>query len=83
MADELLKNQSINQWWIPDAIERQVYVNCLKLVFCLLDKVADTLSIRWVFSFLPYSASGAERGQFIQKTPVLLISDQAIVHTHD
>lgn len=49
MADELLKNQSINQWWIPDAIERQVYVNCLKLVFCLLDKVADTLSIRWVF----------------------------------
>ena len=46
MANELLANKSINQWWIPDHVERQVYMNCLKLVFCLLDKIADTLSIR-------------------------------------
>ncbi len=46
MANELLANKSINQWWIPDHVERQVYTNCLKLVFCLLDKIADTLSIR-------------------------------------
>jgi hypothetical protein len=63
MADELLKNKSINQWWIPDSVERQVYVNCLKLVFCLLDKVADTLSIRWV-SFASRARRKPQGGQF-------------------
>jgi hypothetical protein len=63
MADALLKNKSINQWWIPDSVERQVYVNCLKLVFCLLDKVADTLSIRWV-SFTSRARRTQQGGKF-------------------
>ena len=46
MADELLKNKAINQAWIPDVVERQIYSNCLMIIFTLLDRIADTLSIR-------------------------------------
>ena len=46
ITDRLLRNTHVNQWWIPDVVERQVYRNCLKLIFCLIDKIADSLSVR-------------------------------------
>lgn len=46
MADELLQNKAINQAWLPDIIERQIYSNCLLIIFTLLDRIADTLSVR-------------------------------------
>lgn len=46
MADELLRNRAINQAWLPDILERQIYTNCLLIIFTLLDRLADTLSVR-------------------------------------
>ena len=43
VADRLLANKAVNQPLVPDIVERQLYVNCLKLVFRLLDAVASTL----------------------------------------
>lgn len=40
VADRLLANKAINQALIPDAIERKLYLNCLKLVFRILDLFA-------------------------------------------
>ena len=45
VADRLLANKAVNQPLIPDVVERQLYVNCLKLVFRLLDAIAHTLRI--------------------------------------
>jgi len=45
VADRLLANKAVNQPLIPDIVERQLYVNCLKLVFRLLDAVASTLRV--------------------------------------
>jgi len=45
VADRLLANKAVNQPLIPDVVERQLYVNCLKLVFRLLDAVASTLRV--------------------------------------
>lgn len=45
VADRLLANKAVNRPLVPDAIERQVYVNCLKLVFSLLDALAATLGV--------------------------------------
>ena len=46
LTHQLLANKNINQWIIPDFIERDIYKNCLRLVFRLIDKVANTISIR-------------------------------------
>ena len=45
VADRLLANKAVNQPLIPDVVERQLYINCLKLVFRLLDAIASTLRI--------------------------------------
>lgn len=64
LADELLRNTAVNQRWIPDVVERQVYTICLRLVFTILDAVADTLAIRLCghelkLSFQPLTADQA------------------------
>ena len=61
LAEQLLANKSVEQWFIPDVVERQVYRNCLKLIFGIIDRVADTLSIRLCghelsLSFEPHDA---------------------------
>ena len=45
VADRLMKNSSINQTLVPDAVERQLYINCLKLIFHLLDTIAASICI--------------------------------------
>lgn len=45
VADRLLANKAVNQRFLPDFIERQLYVNCLKLVFRVLDTIAATFRI--------------------------------------
>jgi hypothetical protein len=46
IASKLLENNLVNHSFVPDAIEHQVYANCLKLIFRVLDSLADSLSIR-------------------------------------
>jgi hypothetical protein len=45
VADRLLMNSSVNQTLVPDVVERQLYINCLKLIFHLLDTIAASLRI--------------------------------------
>jgi hypothetical protein len=45
VADRLLQNSAINYTAVPDYVERQIYGNCLKLVFRLLDTLANTFCI--------------------------------------
>ena len=45
VATRLLANKAVNQTFIPDFVERQLYVNCLKLVFRVLDSIAATFRI--------------------------------------
>jgi hypothetical protein len=54
---QLLANKSINQCIIPDFIERDIYKNCLRLVFRLIDKVANTISIGHCGRTIFYKAS--------------------------
>lgn len=45
VARRLLENKAINQRFLPDAIERKIYVNCLKLVFRLIGMIAASFCI--------------------------------------
>ncbi|CAJ1943389.1 unnamed protein product [Cylindrotheca closterium] len=45
VADRLLKNKNINQPLIPDVLERQIYINCLKVVMRILDILQGSLRI--------------------------------------
>jgi hypothetical protein len=45
VADRLLQNKAINRPLIPDMVERQLYVNCLKLIFRVLDLLAASLNL--------------------------------------
>lgn len=44
MADELLQNKAINQRWLPDVIERQIYANCMRIIFTIIDGIADSMA---------------------------------------
>ncbi|CAB9515679.1 kelch-like [Seminavis robusta] len=45
-AARLLDNQSINQRFLPDALERKLYVNCLKITFRVLALLAGSIRVR-------------------------------------
>ncbi|KAL3926097.1 MAG: hypothetical protein SGBAC_013601 [Bacillariaceae sp.] len=45
VADRLLKNKNINQPLIPDVLERQIYINCLKVVMRILDILQGSLKV--------------------------------------
>lgn len=45
VAQGLLSNRNINQRFLPDAIEKRLYINCLKLVFRLLEMIADSFKV--------------------------------------
>jgi hypothetical protein len=45
VADRLMKNNAVNQALVPDTVERQLYINCLKLIIHLLDSIAASLCI--------------------------------------
>lgn len=45
VADRLIANKAINQPLIPDVVEQQLYVNCLKIVFRLLDMLAASFRL--------------------------------------
>ncbi|EOD36603.1 hypothetical protein EMIHUDRAFT_226101 [Emiliania huxleyi CCMP1516] len=45
VADRLLANPAVNQKLVPDFVERKLYINCLQLLFRLLDSLAATFRI--------------------------------------
>jgi hypothetical protein len=45
VADRLLNNKNINSALLPDGIERQIYINCLKVIFRVLTVIAGSLRV--------------------------------------
>ena len=45
VADRLLENKMINLPLVPDILERQIYANCLKIVFRVLDLLTTSFNI--------------------------------------
>jgi hypothetical protein len=45
VADRLLANPTINSPLVPDAVEREVYVNCLKVIFRVLMVIANSFRL--------------------------------------
>jgi len=45
VAEQLLQNPLVNQPLIPDVLERKLYVNCLKIVFRVLDLLTSTFRL--------------------------------------
>jgi hypothetical protein len=45
VADRLLANRAINSSLLPDQIERQLYMNCIKIIFRTLSAVLDGLCL--------------------------------------
>jgi hypothetical protein len=45
IAEGMLSNRNINQRFLPDSIEKKLYINCLKLIFRLLEMIADCIKI--------------------------------------
>jgi hypothetical protein len=46
VAERLLSNQAINSSLLPDNIEKQLYVNCIKVIFRTLDAVFDGFTLQ-------------------------------------
>jgi hypothetical protein len=46
VADRMLANRNVNMTLVPDFVERQLYVNCLKLVFRVLDMLTASFRVR-------------------------------------
>jgi len=62
VANQLLANQAINQPLIPDYIERQLYVNCLKIIFRILNMLAASCRITFCGHDLTLNLSKAIDG---------------------
>lgn len=45
IADGLLSNHDINQRFLPDAIEKKLYINCLKLIFRLIEMITSCIKV--------------------------------------
>lgn len=46
--ESVLKNENINIDYLPDVVEKQIYKNVLLLLFNLIDKSVDKLSIQFI-----------------------------------
>jgi hypothetical protein len=69
VADRMLANPAINLPSLPDGVEKQLYVSCLKLVFRLLGMVAASMRI---------SLCGHEIGLHITKAAALAVQQSAL-----
>jgi hypothetical protein len=45
LASVLLQNQAVNQTVIPDAVEKKLYINCLKIIFWVLHIITTNLRV--------------------------------------
>lgn len=48
LVDSFMKNKNINQRYIPDAIERQIYQNMILLLMTLLEESLKTARIQFL-----------------------------------
>jgi hypothetical protein len=63
VADRLLANRAINSSLLPDQIERQLYMNCIKIIFRTLSAVLDGLCLHVCGHDLRFSLRAANTTQ--------------------
>jgi hypothetical protein len=69
VSDRLLENKNINQAMIPDVLERQIYINCLKVVFRVLNILQSSFRINFC---------GHSLGFYLNGTSTSFASDTAL-----
>ncbi|PSC74519.1 Myb-related B isoform A [Micractinium conductrix] len=47
LVDELLSRKEVNIWWLPDSIERMLYLNVMTLMLSVLDEIVDGMSMNF------------------------------------
>ncbi|KAK3261042.1 hypothetical protein CYMTET_30035 [Cymbomonas tetramitiformis] len=48
LVEALLRNDDVNIDWVPDFVERQLYLNCLTVVYGLLHEIAKSFEITFM-----------------------------------
>lgn len=48
VVEQMLANKDINSKWIPDFVERRLYLNTLTLVMALLEEVLGTSEVSFL-----------------------------------
>ena len=81
MADRMLANKAVNQPLIPDALERQLYVNCLKIVFRLLDLLSATLAVSVCGHDFRLSIEPTQRKQLLTEQAQKVLDGSSAVAT--
>lgn len=66
VANQLLLDENVNLKFVPDAIERQLYVNCLRLIFRLLGLLASSLYITMCGHKIRLQVTRESKGQLQQ-----------------
>lgn len=67
VADRLLANRAINSLVIPDVIERQIYINCIKIIFRTFTAVLEGFCLSICGHELRMSLSAAEAATRIEQ----------------
>ncbi len=84
VVDNLLTNESLNQSWLPDAVERALYLNILNIAFLVIDDFASALSLsilgfELVLDFRPKAATGGKRPPVqVDETVVRQLADETL-----
>mmetsp|Transcript_16131 Transcript_16131/g.29163 ORF Transcript_16131/g.29163 Transcript_16131/m.29163 type:complete len:314 (+) Transcript_16131:395-1336(+) len=91
MAEDLLENKNTNQRWLPDIIEKEIYLNCIRIIFTIIDSIADSVAFHMCghqlsISFTPLNeerarqlVEGHESNIAIDETALDIIVDQRMV----
>ena len=69
VVDGLLQNKAVNQPLIPDMVERQLYKNCLTIIFRILDMMAATFTI---------TCCGHDLGITVQPSQTAVVTHAAV-----
>jgi len=78
VVDRLLANQSINLPWLPDAVERRLYTNVLRVFLTVLDDCVSALSLNLIGHELVLDFRAQRSAAWLESRPQAV--DQAVVH---
>lgn len=67
VADRLLANRAINSLAIPDVLERQIYINCIKIIFRTFTAVLEGFCLSICGHELRMSLSAAEAASRVEQ----------------
>jgi hypothetical protein len=66
-ASALVQNKAVNITLIPDKVEKDIYYNCLKVIFWVLDKIANTLKVTFCGHTIAMDFAAASRSYLVSR----------------